>query len=393
MVPSKKQIIHKTLNEFNNLFFNQESPHDYFLNGKTGLALYYFYFSKITSNKSFNKKADQLLTEIIEKLGDPYLFYGGSFTLGLSGLTSALLIMKEENFIDFSDEDLAELDEVVFNWANDELEILNTDFLHGAAGALNYFVERCSDGNERCLFYATSLIKSFHKLAISDDSGIRFPNKFYKNRFPEFTNLSVSHGLIGVLMIFIKALKKGIEAEICTVIINGGIKYLKEVYFLKPYPKSGNSIFFVSLNELTTEFQYTDRLAWCYGDLNVALFFHAVADLYKNKEYYDIGYDIGSRTVQRKSQKTTEIVTPFFCHGTSGTALFYKSLYQLTNEPVYKKAYDYWTKKTYRMLDLNKISLMSHGPFSFLDGPMGLAYFLISECSEEQLKWEKFFLL
>lgn len=386
-------IIESQLAEIEKNFFQEDTPHDYFLNGKTGLALYYFYRARISEDEQMYGKANTLINEVLDQLGTPGRFYGGSFTLGISGLTSALLIMKEEEFIDFSDQDLAGLDHFVFSWAKEELDIMNTDYLHGAAGALHYFIERAGLGNQGCADMAAELIDIFYRLALKDDQGIRFLNKFYKNRYPEFTNLGVSHGLMGVLLILMKAYEKGIRTELCLEMIEGGMKYLEQVYLDKPFPQSGQSKFFVSKNEETGELQYTDRLAWCYGDLNVALIFSKAGKLLNNEKFSDIGLEIGLETMQRTTAEQTEIRTPFFCHGTSGTAMVYHSLYAVTGENRFLESYSYWKNETYNMLDIDQLKMMSSGVLSFLDGPIGLAFFLLTEQYGQKLKWEKYFLL
>lgn len=67
------------------------------LNGQMGLCLYWYQQSRIFSNKSYERKADQILEEVLNHIGH---FTGVSFEDGLVGILMAINYLIEEKYID-----------------------------------------------------------------------------------------------------------------------------------------------------------------------------------------------------------------------------------------------------------------------------------------------------
>ncbi|WP_343689978.1 lanthionine synthetase LanC family protein [Chitinophaga sp.] len=372
--------------ELEGYFPEFKRDHDYLLNGETGMALYYFYLGRLLDEPVFTARALQLTDAVIDNVHTPGRFYGGAFSLGITGLASALWVMKGEGFIDFEEEELAALDEGIFSWAQFQVQIHNTDYLHGAAGALYYFILR----NKAEL--AAVLMKAIFSGAVEDENGIRLFNRFEHNPRPEDINLSLSHGLSGLLLILIEAFHKGIEPAWCREIISKGLQYIEHLHQRFPVI-NGISEYPVAYTDATDTIHGSERLAWCYGDLNIILLMYRASPVLEDPSLIEKATALGKLACTRRAEQNTKIVTPFYCHGSSGTASFFEALYNISGERCYQEAYTYWKDVTIRMFTTDNVRTMSDGPFSMLDGPIGAAYFLMDVAAGKRMLWNKLFLL
>lgn len=122
------------------------------------------------------------------------------------------------------------------------------------------------------------------------------------------------------------------------------VSHIQEVEYSN---NSTMSHFPFEINFKTGERQYTKEFSLSRGDLSVLIL------LYKaDKAFGENQNEFVANTVGNIISKRTEIEpinqNPFIRNGTAGIAQCFSTLYNLSNKPFYKEAYEYWISETYR---------------------------------------------
>lgn len=372
---------------------------DSLFSGNLGLVIYHYYYSKVTGNNQSKERATELLQNIIERVDEEKTSLGNyTLSYGIAGLGYVLNHLVNEDFIEYSGQEIEKINELIYEWALEMIENDDSEFMHGAFGAILYLSK--NRVTPKIEFYLSNLIEKLTKQANHTNDGIYFD--FFNKLVPEYPkgtiNLSLSHGLCGILLILIDLLKKKlIKSETKTLVIDG-IKFLESNlspvdFSQKIYCFSDSVIFEDRLEKRNT------RLAWCYGDLNPALVFLKAGELFKNERYTEIGNEIALTTLNRKDYEQTFIKDSQFCHGTSGLVQVYHRIYQMTGNDSYLKGRDFWIEKTLDYLE-NEIDSNYYNKDNktgeLLEGLAGVGLVLLSTLSidnQEDLLWDELFLL
>ena len=83
------------------------------------------------------------------------------------------------------------------------------------------------------------------------------------------------------------------------------------------------------------------RLAWCYGDLAIALLLARVANKLAKPEYAQAARQFGCHAAKRTVAQAM-ITDPWICHGAGGLALMFRLLYRQLPQPEFLAAADSW---------------------------------------------------
>jgi hypothetical protein len=124
------------------------------------------------------------------------------------------------------------------------------------------------------------------------------------------------------------------------------------------------------------------------------LLLYRAGRLLADERYIRIANRIGFQTVTRRSYAATMSQDSHFCHGSSGLARFYKSLYQETGYTVYNDAYQYWLDTTLSLVDRdieqNNYSVNRAG---LLEGWAGIGLVLADHLLDQKCSWARILLL
>jgi hypothetical protein len=150
------------------------------MNGKMGIALFFYQLNKVTKNDNHLMYANELMQEIISKLDYkiPRTFFDG-----MIGIAWGVEYLMRNNFVDFEEEDmLMELDKALLevNIAS----LLDESFSTGVRGIAYYLVSRCS-GKESipapfCLEYIHVLSERISRIEQKDPTAIYLLNQLQK---------------------------------------------------------------------------------------------------------------------------------------------------------------------------------------------------------------------
>ena len=296
---------------------------------------------------------------------------------------------------------LLPLDEIVFQHARANLRAQNIDFLYGAVGALNYLSTRVGQ-NPAAAGYLQELFRDLLTHQIADERGVRFYNE-HINRANGSTdiNLGVAHGQCGLLLVLLKIHEAGLlQAEI-RELVTAMLTYLLGLQ-LPPEPAQGYSSYFpatindaVPITDPLNRAKYTNRMGWCYGDLNVVLVLYQAARILHLPQLLPLADEVGRHTCHRRTQEESGIKNAHFCHGSTSLVACYNALARERLLPCYAEAKAYWLARTIDYLDqeyLNYSLTDQHAP-GLLMGLPGILLVLATELLDAPTSWEQLFLL
>lgn len=363
--------------------------------GKLGLVLYYFSLYEAMGNEAYANRCIELLQEVLdEEDGTPPL-YGTGFASGTAGLGYILAVVQKNGLLEIDmQEEFAAMDKEIAATALKQVqEDDHIDYLHGAMGAVHYFLQRTDEPQIRQ--YLEQLGTAICNRAVKTDKGYWFRNYIVDKAEKERIDLGLSHGNSGFLLLLLQMQESGIKVPLAEEHIKEGIRFILGSRFESSKAENGFSLFPFYINSIDQGLVYANaRLAWCYGDLDIAWLLYRAASVLKMPGWKTIADEIVSSTLNRKDAASTLTEDSHFCHGTSGLAFFYKRIYDYSAEESHKAASEYWTGETLRYLDTElKNGHYQNRETDLLNGLPGINLVLLSLFTNKELAWGRAFLL
>ncbi|NQX38195.1 Lanthionine synthetase C-like protein [Pedobacter steynii] len=367
--------------------------------GKLGSILYFFEAGRI-KGEIFTDHAEALLAELFEEMNAAEtVFTDFSLANGYVGLPLLVNYLVKEGFIDLGvDQEFYDLDLLIAEKAFLELTKDNTDFLYGTIGHLHYFSQRNLSPFIKDLLQR--MLKEIFKREIIDEQGLRIKNAFYhkKEGEEEFINLGLAHGNLSLGLILLNLIDR--DPDFSWLIPKA--KLMADYLICKLSYKTGDderirSLFPSIINNEGLAIFNNIPVAWCYGDLAVCLFLYELGRLSGDQSYHHKAEEIGLFSFSETAIHREVVDNPFFCHGTSGIAQLYKSLYNISGNPIYLKAYELWIGWTWEMMESNYLReppelLPSSEVLSVIEGFVGVALVLNGYQTEID-RWSSIFIL
>ncbi len=370
------------------------------MNGIAGISVFYFNYSLSTGKKEYQILGQQLLNSIIDQLNSntfrPLQTFH-SYSTGLAGVAFTFHHLKECGYIDDKmDTDFDEIDELLVENAIKDFNHGISDFLHGPMGVLYYLIKKSTSDNIH--IQTNILFNEFLRCSVRDQKGLRISNMILEDVHVQDFDIGLAHGLTGILLVFLKYYNKSNDLRL-KELIESGLVYILSLE--RPLVVTGqNSLYPISVDESVGFVEkniknYKGRLAWCYGDLNIAWLLINAGKVFNNEYYYSKGVEIGLHTLSRSlNYSDHQVGDVFFCHGTSGVAYFYKRLFVKTGNLEFQKGYSFWMDQTLNKLDgLTENLANTNRVFSMLDGLLGVAFTLLPSHSDQDDKWSEILLM
>ncbi|MBL7749663.1 MAG: hypothetical protein JNM19_19655, partial [Chitinophagaceae bacterium] len=291
-------------------------------------------------------------------------------------------------------EDLGELDASMAAIAMKQImEEDRNDYLHGAMGIVHYFTTRSKEPQIRS--YLEKLVEAFCDKAVITENGCWFRNFIVDPREKERIDTGLSHGNAGFLLILLNVLEAGILEKKVKEVITKGIHFLISLR-MKPDPDNEQHAFFpfsVHSSNLS-DIYFSQRLAWCYGDLNIILVLYRASSLLQEPAWKELADELAEKIVTRKDEGATLAADSHFCHGAAGLVQFYKTLYTLTGNELFSTATDYWVQRTVELLEVEcRENWYSGKECDLLNGLPGINLALLSYITKKELTWSRSLLL
>lgn len=368
-------------------------PSDSLLTGKLGLSLYYYSLFEANGHEADAEVSLNLLEEVMGHEGDSGMLAGTSLANGTAGLGYLLALYQQSGFAELNLQDeFAEADHFIFSEALKQIEQDGSlDYLHGAMGAIHYFTTRSRE--PVISKYLSTLCKAVGQKAIVTEQGSWLSSFIIDKNERELINTSLSHGNAGFLLVLLEALQAGVEDAGLEELIRNGIRFLLS---LRMEPQTGQyTLFpFVVNSRRPQEQSFNNRLAWCYGDLNIIVLLYKAAACLNDAGMKNIADELADHTLTRKDEAATQVIDAHFCHGAAGLAQVYHTLFMQTGQLRFDEAASYWVGETLRLLQQDwKRNHYLGKEGDLLNGLPGIALVLLSYLSKKEMAWGRLLLL
>ena len=319
---------------------------------------------------------------------------------GASGFGWLMNYFFKQNFLEFNPNEIFEaIDPIIGKWMVNEINNGNYDFLHGASGTALYFITKLPDTKSK--FYLQEFAKGLKNISIKEsDDSLKWKYPLYNNFDQGEFNISMSHGVSGIVNILCKLHKSNIYEDLCLEMIRGGLNFIKK----QKLPIGKYNSIFPSWKLQKMEIQEDSRLAWCYGDLGIAVTFWNAAQVLEDKELENESIEILKHSCKRLDLKSNHVIDAGICHGSAGISHIFKRMYVYTKIPEFNETANYWIEKTLEFAKYNDgfAGYKAWYPeargglkpvLSLLEGIAGIGLALLSNISEKEPVWDECLLL
>ena len=360
------------------------------LGGKIGIAYYLYHSYVLNGSERVKAQATKLIEEVSASLPTLLADRNFSYAEGLAGISYVLNELQQSSFGSPNiGAQLGELDKPLFEVALDMLETGNVEFLYGASGILHYLLNRRN--RPEVENYLHILINKLVQLSVKDPVLSESYPSIASNKGSQYLDLSLSHGLTGVLLVLLRIQELGIKGAALQPLTEGGIHLMMHYRGQLNSPENPYAIFPFFIDKHTSQTYFGNKLGWSYGDLNQALLLYKAAQIFQHDGYKKMGDLIGTHTLIRRDQHSTGVQDMYFCNGTVGLAHFYKVLFQYSGIESYYDGYHFWIEQSIiYLMDTLEIQRLGSG---LIDGLTGTAFTLLSYLYPKQLDWSKTLLL
>lgn len=366
------------------------------LNGQSGTALFQFYCAKHFDEDHFADNGVEIISSCIEKINSGY--HQSTFCRGIAGFGWTLHHLDENEFTEIDlDELLSPLDEYLFSQMQLELEEGNFDFLHGGMGIGFYFLKRYLSTSQEYLkenyrSYLLKMVRGLDRLAEHHNGMTTWESILNRRTGSKGINIGLSHGMSSIVFVLCHLHRQNIAVEACKKMISGAINFISSLE-----SATNNTLSkFPSWFEKDKPIEYNSRLAWCYGDLGVAMAFENTGHLFQNNELLLKANEIYGKCQPRWSPRQSLVLDAGYCHGSFGNAHIFNKLWHRTKNEEFRKAADHWI-----MDGIKKHTGHHEEPFkqyrqgediwefelSLLEGITGIGLVLIDYLSESENRW------
>jgi hypothetical protein len=395
---TNKPVFLDKIHEIYKVLKNNYTDKGALMGGNSGMALFMFYYGREFQNEEAIDIGGNFLLKNLDIINE----LGFGLAGGKTGVFWVINHLIKNNFIEIDEKVRSSGIEILKKQMNSFLHNNNFDYLHGALGITLYLLEYqefSSDSKNHFVF--EEVVNELEKLAIIDNLGIRWRSTVDIKNPKIVYNFSLSHGMSSIIVILSKIHNLGINKNKCLKLINGCIKFMtkfeNESHYISRFPS------YIPEN-LTQDYIKPSKIAWCYGDLGMAMAFLITAYNIKDKELEKYAIDLLSHTSKRRGLEENAVHDGMFCHGTVGNAHLFNRAFQYTGIEDYKKASIYWFNETFKMANFKdglagfkSFKGIEYGgwvnDYALLEGISGIGLSLLAAVTESEPKWDNCFLI
>lgn len=363
------------------------------LGGNAGLILFYIYYYKATGNEKYLEIANKQIECEIENLA--FDNTPVDFGSGMTGLFWLLLHCQNSGYIELPTDFFANATRETLAMHSDRfLEDGYFDYFYGGLSSCMFFLEDKSDFADEQL---QKIVLKLQKKAVIKHNLCYWPGTFFteKKLLNNEINFGLAHGIPSVVIILCKIFKRGIEKEVCHSLISGAINYIADNAL------NGQQSMYPDIVVNNTP-PHASRLAWCYGDLGIAVTYWQAGKITLNADWQQHAIKIMRFAAERRNLTDNLVKDACVCHGTSGIALIFYRFYVETGENQFKDAADFWFERTLIMAE-HSTGIAGYknwtpqdgylNTLGMLEGVSGIGLCLLSAAYDMEPYWDSCLLL
>lgn len=395
------KTLEKTLLDISKFTFQnyKKLKHIGVLCGNSGVALFQFNCASYFNDDSYSNKGAEILEHCVEKLNSGYSL--STYCNGIAGFGWTLLYLYENEFIEFNiDELLNPFDDYLIAKMRGDLSKGYYDVLHGGLGYGFYFLKRYKNAQsttnkEKYLTLLKETMDYLMESSIVEGECIKWKSILDPDKGTMGYNLSLSHGISSIINYLsrlnnIQELKKSSES-----LLIGAVNYVISHQNKSPIYYS----LFPSWIEENVNPKYNSRMAWCYGDLGIAVSLLKAGKSLDDANIIRESLAIINKTLKRRDFEDTLVMDAALCHGSFGIAQVYKQFNQNKdlNEHV-----AFWMENGLEKAEKQKQNLFlsyyaSEKKFikqtNLLEGMSGIGLSILDSLSNQKNNWDECLML
>lgn len=309
--------------------------------GSAGLAIFYAYLAQTDwvenpDNSAMTWLEQAIATTTSEKT--PFSFFRGF--PGVAWATSHL----QGRLFDSDEDPNPAIDEALLTFLAGSPWPNLYDLVDGLVGLGVYALERLPNPCARGLL--ERLVERLDLTAERTATGITWwtsPEVLFgpqRAACPQgYHNLGLAHGVPGVIALLGQIWQAGIAQAQVQVLLEGSVSWLLH-HQLPPTSPSRFTFWLTDAAE-----QEPTQLAWCYGDLGIALALLSAARMVGKPDWEATALTL-ARAAAWRSSTATLVPDAGFCHGAAGIAHLFNRLYHATREPLFGQTAQFWFEQT-----------------------------------------------
>ncbi|WP_299679528.1 lanthionine synthetase C family protein [uncultured Dokdonia sp.] len=369
------------------------------LSGSSGLALYHFYYNAYNPNEISEDAGSEIIASIVGSINEGYNFH--TFCGGIAGAAWTIELLNELEFIEVdTDALLGVLDDYLHHIMNLDEQENFYDFLHGLIGIGYYFLKRFENTSSEELKkrYEKMLLEMISKLdktAKSSDNGVYWESFLIRDEGLRGCNLSLSHGLSSIINFLSRLSDHAVFSEYTLPLLHKALSHMMS--YKKPV---ADASFFPDWITNDDEKSQSNRLAWCYGDLGVAVSLWKAGNVLQDEDIKQTSIQLLEHAATRRDIKEARIVDGGLCHGAFGVMHIFNYMYKETSVEVFKEATDYWMDYGLT-IDHHKDGSAGYMKWrggdtptyekenSLLEGIAGIGLAILSYLNPEKTEWDQ----
>jgi lantibiotic modifying enzyme len=369
------------------------------LGGKAGITLLFAYLSKIFPEKNYLQTTFEYLDELNDALGNEAMDH--SMSAGVAGIAFIYQHLLNIGILDVSDDlNLSELDAFIDRGIDVDFQMGNWDPLHGMVGLGIYFLERNKETGEKK--YLEKIVDYLAGMRTTVGNHQLWMTPGYGTYSDDNYNFGMAHGMPGVLSFLAQTHARGIRQQAIDEMITSCLPFLLQY----EYADDAVYSFPPTIDLHLKKEKLHARLAWCYGDLSMAIALVHCGKALQNENLQTKGIEVALKTTHR-TLENSGCADACFCHGAVGLAHQYHRLYQCTNNERFKAAADYWIDLTlqhfykpsangdgyyFQAFNEETKTFEFHTSYGLLEGSAGIALVYLSYLYNLNPNWDIIFL-
>ena len=371
-------------------------------------AVMYAYLDRALPGRGHLESAAAALEGAITALNEVEVEVGSALYGGSSGVGWAVEHLRSQ-LQDVDSQTNDSVDEEVLAWLSGDIWDGHYDLISGLVGVGVYAVERLPEPGGAAVL--ERVIDHLAKSAEIQPDGLTWwtrPELLFgpaRKKSPHgLYDLGMAHGVPGVIAMLGEAYAAGIAFARVRPLLEGAVRWLLQ----RRQPESAGAVFPLLLGPGVVNSSGPSRLAWCYGDLGVAVALLGAARRVGEPQWEAAALEIARRAAECPPEQSG-VVDAGLCHGAAGLGHLFNRLFQATGEPLFAAAARSWLRRALAMRapeqgiagylsyipPQNLDSTLRTGWFpdaSFLTGVVGVALALLGGVSPVAPDWDRLLL-
>jgi len=225
----------------------------------------------------------------------------------------------------------------------------NYDLISGIVGIAVPVLQRIADGRPAPSSepLARTILSQLEQLSRPMPTGIAWQTPpellpaWQRQIAPQgYINLGMAHGVPGIIAILARYIAAGVEVGRARTLLEGAVSYMRSV--AQPTVGSRYPAWLPARAEAST------RVAWCYGDLGVAVAIMAAATATGRDDWRGFALELAHGMAAR-SHESSMALDAGLCHGAAGNAHLFNRMAQTTGDPELAQAAHTWFDRALAM--------------------------------------------